>query len=296
MMSEIEFTVVMAAFNAEETIEEALNSVLAQTDSPTEVLVIDDGSTDRTCEVVQSFSSRGVRLLRMGENRGGGEARNAGIAATRTSHVTFLDADDVLLPHHIAVHRIALQETGADVVATKLVNWDSRTGTVWADDRRVPWVEPWSTALRRSNFLCGASTFRSDLLRELGGYRTGVTEDWDLWIRVVSSRFKVEPSAVVTYMYRWREGSVSRSFSAIERDRETLIRALKESRGFGDRLAVRRGILLIGAREHLAVGKNGTARHSMRQLVVDVLGALVGGRPRLAGALVRQSLTKLDES
>jgi glycosyltransferase involved in cell wall biosynthesis len=88
-------SVVMPVFNAARYLREALDSVYGQDYRPFEVIVVDDGSTDGSGAIAQSYP--GVRYLRQ-ENRGPAEARNAGIDAALGEIVAFADADDVLLP------------------------------------------------------------------------------------------------------------------------------------------------------------------------------------------------------
>ncbi len=87
-------SVVMPAFDEEAFIAEALQSVLSQTYTPTEVIVVDDGSTDRTREIAHGL---GVRVVRQA-NAGPAAARNAGLALARGEDWTVFDADDVTLP------------------------------------------------------------------------------------------------------------------------------------------------------------------------------------------------------
>jgi glycosyltransferase involved in cell wall biosynthesis len=87
-------SVVMPAFDEEAFIAEALESVSAQTYAPIEVIVVDDGSTDRTAEIADEYGARVLRQAR----RGPAAARNAGLAVARGEYWTILDADDVMLP------------------------------------------------------------------------------------------------------------------------------------------------------------------------------------------------------
>lgn len=92
-------SVVIPAYNAEATLRDALDSVLDQTRPPDEVIVVDDGSTDRTPQVAESYGNR-VRLLRQ-PNRGEAGARNTGVLAARGELIAFLDADDTWLPRYL---------------------------------------------------------------------------------------------------------------------------------------------------------------------------------------------------
>jgi glycosyltransferase involved in cell wall biosynthesis len=89
-------SVVIPAFNAARYIAEAVESVLAQTVPPAEIIVSDDGSTDETAAVVRRFGDR-VRW-HAGSNAGAGTARNRGVALARGELLAFLDADDLWTP------------------------------------------------------------------------------------------------------------------------------------------------------------------------------------------------------
>src|SRR5271155_2523433 len=90
-------TVVIAAYNAETFLSETLDSVLAQSLTDIEVIVVDDGSTDCTPEILDTCSDRRLSVLHQ-TNNGVSAARNAGLAAAGAPYVFFLDADDILLP------------------------------------------------------------------------------------------------------------------------------------------------------------------------------------------------------
>lgn len=88
-----EVSCIVPVFNGERYLREALDSILGQTHAAAEIIVVDDGSTDATADVIAAYSDR-VRCLRQ-ENRGPAAARNRGCGAARGSFVAFLDADDL---------------------------------------------------------------------------------------------------------------------------------------------------------------------------------------------------------
>lgn len=93
-------SVVIPVFNCERYIGAAIESVLKQTVVPDEIIVVDDGSTDSTVNIVSAYSSP-VRMIRQ-QNRGGAAATNSGVAAASGSFLCFLDADDLWLPHKVS--------------------------------------------------------------------------------------------------------------------------------------------------------------------------------------------------
>ena len=93
-------SILIPTWNAEATIERALDSVLAERAIQLEVIVVDDASTDGTADIVASVADRDPRvvLLRLRANGGVSAARNRGLTMVRGEWVAFLDADDLLLP------------------------------------------------------------------------------------------------------------------------------------------------------------------------------------------------------
>lgn len=100
MGGDMSVAAVIPLYNGERFIEAALHSVLAQTIRPSEIVVVDDGSSDDGPQLVEKFASDGVQLLRK-ENGGQGSARNHGVARTTSPWICFLDQDDLWYPTHI---------------------------------------------------------------------------------------------------------------------------------------------------------------------------------------------------
>lgn len=107
-------SVIVPCYNAERWVRETIDSVLNQTYSPIELIVIDDGSTDRSLEIIRAYEGR--LRWETGPNRGGCAARNRGFGLAKGEYIQFLDADDYLLPEKIERQADFLQATGADVV------------------------------------------------------------------------------------------------------------------------------------------------------------------------------------
>lgn len=95
------YSAIIPAFNSENYISEAIASIRAQSVRPSEIIVVDDGSTDQTAEVVRSLGAD-IRLIRQ-ENRGSGAATTTAIHAVTTGLIAGLDSDDIWLPHKMEV-------------------------------------------------------------------------------------------------------------------------------------------------------------------------------------------------
>ncbi|HEX3666300.1 MAG TPA: glycosyltransferase [Rhizomicrobium sp.] len=104
------FSVVIPVYNRAHELESAIGSVLAQTESDFEIIVVDDGSVDFPDRVVHAFDEPRIVYVRQ-ENSGGGAARNRGIDRARGHVIAFLDSDDRFLPHHLSTMRRLLEGT-----------------------------------------------------------------------------------------------------------------------------------------------------------------------------------------
>ena len=117
--TEIRVSVIMPAYNAEQTVARAIESALAQTEPRCEVLVIDDATADIVARIAEQ--DRRVHLLRNTTNRGPAGARNDGLAVARGDWIALLDADDTFAPHRVATLKALGELHNADIVADNLL-------------------------------------------------------------------------------------------------------------------------------------------------------------------------------
>ena len=112
------FSIVMPVWNKEEYVAATLTAALAQSFADFELIVVDDGSADRSMAIVRGFDDPRIRIL-VQANAGPGRARNAGIAAARHDWIAFLDADDLWLPDHLdELDRIRSRHPEAGLIGT----------------------------------------------------------------------------------------------------------------------------------------------------------------------------------
>jgi glycosyltransferase involved in cell wall biosynthesis len=130
-------SVVIPAYNAARWLAESIGSALMQTIKPLELIVVDDGSTDDTEEVLTRFDGM-INVARQA-NRGISATRNAGIRMAKGSLIAFLDADDVWHPDILERHSEAVKRTRAGISHTGFYNWNCETGDkhLPAGDRRM---------------------------------------------------------------------------------------------------------------------------------------------------------------
>src|SRR5215217_4540128 len=106
-------SIVIPCYNAARFVVKTLESAFSQTYTLTEIIVVDDGSTDGSAELIRAYGNR-VKA-EFGPNRGGGAARNRGTALACGEFIQYLDADDLLMPDAIEKRVAALQQSTADV-------------------------------------------------------------------------------------------------------------------------------------------------------------------------------------
>jgi glycosyltransferase involved in cell wall biosynthesis len=180
------FSVVIAAYQAAATIGEAVESALAQSYSPSEIIVSDDGSTDALERALESYADR-IVLLR-NEHRGPSAARNAAVQRASGDFIAILDADDVFEPERLAaLAELATEHPELDIVATDAVleRDGADVGRFYRDDFTFPHERQRREILRRC-FLCAPAVRRERLLA-VGGFDDSFTraEDWDCWLRAI---------------------------------------------------------------------------------------------------------------
>lgn len=210
-------SVCVPCYNAEEYIGDALESVLAQSRTPLEVLVIDDRSTDDSAEAIRRFE--GVRLLENPVNMGNGLVRNRAIFEARGDLVAFLDADDVWLPHHLETVVGLLEKFPEAAVGFSAVEFfGSREGT-W--QTQLPEAQPadafWE-CLRHTCVPQMTAVVRRSVLAAVGGYQQPSpayrsAPDYDLWLRI-SRNYPFVATRQVTARYRWHPKQISQTANA----------------------------------------------------------------------------------
>src|SRR5262249_27061300 len=214
-------SVIIPAYNAAEWIAESVGSVLLQTYPHVEIILIDDGSTDRTVEIAESILRKGrfpYQILHQ-KNMGPSAARNRGWRVAQGRWIQFLDADDLIHPCKIESQINEGASRVADVIYSdwQRLRW---ADGVWEKEKHIyqPVIgeDALTELLRDENFIAlGSQLIRLSALRQLGGFDEShrFVEDVELYIKIAirNGAFVKAASSGPLFWYRDRPQSLSKS-------------------------------------------------------------------------------------
>lgn len=263
-------SIVIPCYNDERFIGEAIRSALGQTYPSIEVIVIDDGSTDGSLEVIRSL--RDCVRWETGPNRGGSAARNRGLALARGELIQFLDADDLLHPEKLERQVPIVQACSKHIVYSDFVIVDGATEQAIEVPRNGETdMDPVVFALRRPKLRTSAPIHRRERLEAIGGFdeRLPCAQEYDLHIRLACEGVAWKRLPEVLYTCRERDDSVSSdSVRALDQHGRIVQRAWSRLQVVG-RMTPERGRALAGviasdARVYLRHGHRRRSRDYFR--------------------------------
>jgi glycosyltransferase involved in cell wall biosynthesis len=232
-------SVIVPAYNAEAYIDLTLDSILSQTYKNIEVLVIDDGSQDKTVEIAESFAKKDNRFILLKQPNGGvAAARNLGIEKSKGEYIAPIDADDIWYPEKIEkqVQRFLESDSSVGLVYTWSVFIDEDSSIIGNYNPTYylnicsleGHVYPYLAVL---HFIGNASVplFRRTCLDKVGGYNfklkeenAGGCEDWDMALRIAEYyEFRVVPEFLCGY--RQIHGSMSSNYNSMAKSHNLVI-------------------------------------------------------------------------
>jgi len=226
------FSVIIPVHNRYRPVKEAIDSVLSQTFSGHELIVVDDGSTDDTPRVAEEYADR-IRYLRR-ENRGVSAARNTGVAASSAPWLAFLDSDDRWLPGKLERQARFIRENPGIMINQTDETWIrrgrrvnprerhlKREGHIFIDSLELCLISPSAAVMSRECF-DRYGPFDEDL---------PACEDYDLWLRVTArERVGLAPERLVV-RHGGHPDQLSARYPAMDRFRVYAILKLLEREG-----------------------------------------------------------------
>lgn len=209
-------SIVVPAYKAANVISATLDSILAQTYQPIEVIVVDDGSPDNTAEVVAPYVAKHGEFLRLVRKPNGGvaSARNAGFAQSKGAFVLFLDQDDIITPSHVQRLHAALKANADWGVAYSAARYIDESGEKNLGDIVLPksgHLLPELVLRRVALPSTGVGLIRRSVVEIVGGYdeQRNTVADIDYWIRVARAGYAIGYVPDVSFWYRISPDSMS---------------------------------------------------------------------------------------
>jgi glycosyltransferase involved in cell wall biosynthesis len=193
-MNDAAVSVVVPAYNAAQDLGAAIDTILAQSYPPHEIIIVDDGSTDATSRVIAGFGGRLIALRQ--DNGGPSAARNAGIARATAPFIAFLDADDRWLPDTLALQLACLDAAPA-------------AGAAWGKSERQLGCDPLPAPAQWELFM-GSKLFRRVALEAADGFDPGLRrggEDLDLLVRLAERGIEIIRHPALVHIFRLHGGN-----------------------------------------------------------------------------------------
>jgi glycosyltransferase involved in cell wall biosynthesis len=202
----------MPVYNSETYLNEAINSILNQSFIDFEFLIINDGSVDKSHEIIERFAKidKRIRSIKHNVNIGIVDTLNEGLALAKGTYIARMDADDISLQDRLLTQVRFLQQSGFHIVGSKYQNIDSQGHSLGishtiTEPVLLKWNSFFKTPLAHPSVL-----FNKKSIIDLGGYKGCLhTEDYDLWIRAYMHGLSIGNVDEVLILYRRHSSSIS---------------------------------------------------------------------------------------
>ena len=225
-------SVIVPVYKVEKYIEECVESILGQTYSSLEIILVDDGSPDCCGAVCDRYARQDPRVMVLHRNNGGAAAaRNAGLRAATGEYITFVDGDDYLLPDACAHMVRTLEDTDADIVQSGF-RYVYANGTLVHDGgvgRRIYSITEYLTCFTGdwTCALCWGKLFRRHMLMDVFFEEGHLIDDEFFTYRAVMNARKIVYAPTVTYHYRQRSSGVMKDPTTLERKNRDALEAVE---------------------------------------------------------------------
>ena len=207
-------SIILPTYNCAAFLSHSIGTILSQTYNSYEIIVIDDGSTDNTKEVLYPFMQR-IKYIRSEQNKGLPTARNIGILPAQGKYIAFIDADDLWLPEKLQTD-IEYFETHPEVsmVYSKHINIDEKGDDLGGNTKKqLPSGNIFTQLFSEQNFIITSSVVvRKEVFETTGLFDEQLfnCQDWDMWLRI-AFHFKVAGINKPLVKYRHNPHSLSKN-------------------------------------------------------------------------------------
>lgn len=215
-------SVVIPTYNREKTILRAINSVKNQSYNNTEIIIVDDNSTDNTYELIKDQLNDRVRYYKNSVNLGGGQSRNVGVKYAKGELIAFLDSDDEWYNDKLEKQVKKFNDNNVELVYTeyKLVNENSGKEYLFCNKKDIRLRDILSSnCIGTTSSIC----VKKSLFEKCGGFDSTLRscQDWDLYIRLFNNNFSKVEEPCLNYYYH--NESISGSYEKVIKGNEVVL-------------------------------------------------------------------------
>jgi glycosyltransferase involved in cell wall biosynthesis len=266
-------SVIIPTYNSADYIEEALQSVFEQTFQDFEIIVIDDGSTDGTVEVLRKYGDRISYIFQ--ENNGPSSARNRGIRAARGEYIAFLDADDLWVSTKLEKQvSLFLQRKGLGMVTTGACSFDEKGVYGYSADKRKTLMvgDIARNIFLRSNIGTPTVMVRKEIFDSIGFFEENIrqSEDDNMWIRI-AAHYDVELIDEALIKVRNHPQRMTLNKSELQRSVQTSIQLLRTKYGDTVKKKIEKAVPIKLSQLQFAIGyshyENGDYREARKAFI-----------------------------
>lgn len=220
-MNEPLVSVLMSVYNGERYLREAIESILAQTFTDFEFLIINDGSTDGSLDIILSYTDTRIRLIDNAENIGLTKSLNKGISLARGKYIARMDADDISLVERLEKQvRFLEVEKEYVIIGTGAYLIDDSGDEIGKLDRPFTYDEILGHIFFFNPVIHPSVMFHREIIIKIGCYDTSIpkAQDYELWFRIIGKNMKIRNLPSLLIKHREHKNSIeSASFDEQER-------------------------------------------------------------------------------
>lgn len=208
-------SVILPVYNGEKYLREAIDSILSQTHTDFELLLMNDGSTDTSEAIIQSYTDPRIVYVKNESNKGLIYTLNKAIELAKGEYIARMDADDIALPARLENQLRYLKQSVAAILATrvKLIDDEGKTLPDWEEDARNLSAHEIKSFLLKDNCIAHPTVMGKASLFKAYGYRYNqkYSEDYDLWLRLIADGLIIEKLAEPLLLHRILSTSATRA-------------------------------------------------------------------------------------
>ena len=217
-ISTLKLSIIVPVYNVEEYVSECIDSILAQTFTDWELILINDGSTDNSGKICDEYAQKDSRIKVIHKENGGlSSARNVGLDITKGEYITFIDSDDRIIGENVFQRLIEIlsKDSEIDIVQYDVIH-------KWQSTEEHKRIYPFKTYYNKENILkayltedihvaCWDKIFKAEIFKDIRFPLGQISEDIAIIPQIVENTNKLVTTNIGYYGYRYRENSITTS-------------------------------------------------------------------------------------